>query len=217
MSGPVGRLTRDLFGQSLHILGKLVLDPECNLVVANSTQKNAHILGNLYTSHISEQINGAGITVDGNLIITSPHTLSVDVINADIYGNITCSTITPEGNAIVVLGNVFIDTPGTSLVVSNIFTQNLVENQNDDGINMFGNVTLPNYFRLNTRYIKERDAGQGVNVQGNLKLTGDLFIAGLQVVGSQQADIPNNDGTLGDVAAKLNSVLAVLRTHGLIG
>ncbi len=254
MSGPQGRLTRDLFGQSLHILGKLVLDPECNLVVANSTQRNAIILGNVYTSRISERINGAGITLDGNVVITSPHTLTVDTIisnstanvivaNAfignlfgdvvgtvfgDVYGNlcgnITTSTISAKtGNTVVVLANLIVDLPGTSFVSSIIFTDTIVENIDDVGINVFGNVTLPTFYRLNVQYIKERDPNQGINVQGNVFVTGNiessasLFIAGDRVVTNRQPDIPYADGTLASISATANSIIDVLRAHGLIG
>lgn len=254
MSGPQGRLTRDLFGQSLHILGKLVLDPECNLVVANSTQRNAIILGNVYTSRISERINGGGITLDGNVVITSPHTLTVDSIisnstaniiiaNAfignlfgdvvgtvfgdvygDLCGNITTSTISGKtGNTVVMLANLIVDLPGTSFVSSVIFTDEIVENFTDDGISVFGNVTLPNYYRLNVQYVKERDPNQGINIQGNVFVTGNvnstgsLIIDGDQVVTNRQPNIPYNSGVLGNVSTTVNTIIDVLRAHGLIG
>ena len=67
MSGPYGRICRDLFGQSLHIKGKLVLDESSNLTVANSFQDNAHISGNLLTNGICEYEMNQGISVKGNL------------------------------------------------------------------------------------------------------------------------------------------------------
>lgn len=90
MGGPSGRICRDLFGQSLHIKGKLVLDPSCNLAIANSIQQNAHISGNLFTNGICEYEMGAGIMLKGNVTLEDDYVLCVPTIKANaIIGNIT--------------------------------------------------------------------------------------------------------------------------------
>lgn len=82
-------------------------------------------------------------------------------------------------------------------------------------------------FRWDSMSYMFGDNTGNVNAVGNFNITGSLTIssnfgvasgfkvAGTQVVGPQQAAVANATGA-GDVVAQLNSLLAKLRTHGLI-
>jgi cytoskeletal protein CcmA (bactofilin family) len=91
MAGPYGRLCRNLFAESLHIKGKLILDSSGNLTVANSTQENAHISGNLFTGGICEYEMGQGITLKGNVIVEDGYELCASSIKGNLDGDVNAS------------------------------------------------------------------------------------------------------------------------------
>ncbi|MCH2023685.1 MAG: hypothetical protein MK207_14515, partial [Saprospiraceae bacterium] len=73
-----------------------------------------------------------------------------------------------------------------------------------------------------TSFLVEDSAGDDlvtVKDDGNVGIKGDLKINGTQVLTVQQALIPDLliTASLGDVITKVNQILAMLRTHGLIG
>lgn len=109
MAGVQGVLRRDLFGGSLHILGKLVIDSNNDLYVANSYQKNSIISGNLYTPGIYETTFGQGIHVVGNLVMSPGFVLSTETIIANsIVGSFTLSNINAQTIvADSIVGNTF--------------------------------------------------------------------------------------------------------------
>lgn len=72
---------------------------------------------------------------------------------------------------------------------------------------------------LKTDYIAEKTAAHGVVIQHDLCLDSGkvLKVNGTQVVGSQQAPIGDvNTSNLTEVGNGVNSILQILRNHGLI-
>lgn len=67
MAGPYGRVCRDLFGQSLHIKGALVLDQNAKLTVPNACVDFISVTGNVITTGITEQEGQQGIRIIGNI------------------------------------------------------------------------------------------------------------------------------------------------------
>lgn len=268
MAGVQGRIGRDLFGGSLHILGKLVIDSNNNLHVANTYQDNALVKGGLYVNTISEYTFGQGININGNVTMSDGHTLKVDKIEANtfvgsvsfdqlnaniivtndifsnvvsantivstsvigntfgihvgdvignlfgehvgnvfgnVFGNVYGDTIgeniyvnqiyPASGSEIGVLGNIIITTPASSLRSEIIFVDTLIEYLNGDGLDITGNV----------------------RVSGTLDAAGNLLVSNTQVVGPRQPAIPfANGGTTGNISDTCNAIISVLRVHGLI-
>ena len=119
MSGPYGRMCRNLHGESLHMKAKLVLDSNANLYVANAHINNAHISGNLLTNGICEFEANEGIYVKGNLTIRDTDWLCADKIKA----NTICGDITGNLN----LGNLTIGNILTAeTVLANVMTANTI-------------------------------------------------------------------------------------------
>lgn len=75
MSGSFGRLERDLIGGSLSIFGKLVLDSECNLTVANATTNHITVQDTLFTGNIFERDAIEGITFTGDIHMSAGYTI----------------------------------------------------------------------------------------------------------------------------------------------
>jgi len=87
MAGPYGRMCRDLFGQSLHIKGRLVLDDNAKLTVPNACVDYINVTGNVVTSGISEQEGQQGIQIIGNLCMDETFMLKTDTISETVPGN----------------------------------------------------------------------------------------------------------------------------------
>lgn len=87
MAGPYGRMCRDLFGQSLHIKGFLILDENAKLTVPNACVDYINVSGNIVTSGISEQEGQQGIQVIGNLCMDETFALKTDTITETVPGN----------------------------------------------------------------------------------------------------------------------------------
>lgn len=92
MSGPYGQLNRNLFGSSLHIKGKLVIDDNFNLTVANATIDNVSITGNLLTDNLSELNGMHGINIVGNINMSNDSIIKTSQISPLILGNVISST-----------------------------------------------------------------------------------------------------------------------------
>jgi microcystin-dependent protein len=114
MAGVQGRITRDLFGQSLHILGKLVIDEKWNLYVANTFQDNAHISGTTFTNGLSEFEAEQGISVIGNVTMQNEYVLSVN--------NFKVTNIVGTNNNIFVKGNII----GENKICANLLCGNSI-------------------------------------------------------------------------------------------
>lgn len=91
--------------------------------------------------------------------------------------------------------------------IQNVYTSNLYGIANAD-ISIQNSLAFPSTHTLGTATYP---CGQ-LYVDGN----GALRIGNVQVVQSQQAAIPDSDGTLSGNTAAINSILGALRTHGLI-
>lgn len=114
MAGVQGRITRDLFGQSLHILGKLVIDEKWNLYVANTFQDNAHISGTTFTNGLSEFEAEQGISIIGNVTMQNEYVLSVN--------NFKVTNIVGTNNNIFVKGNII----GENKICANLLCGNSI-------------------------------------------------------------------------------------------
>lgn len=79
-----GRLDGDLFGRSLTILAKLVLDEECNLVVANATVRNITVQDTLFVGNIFEEEALEGITFTGNVMVSDGYSITTPQITANV-------------------------------------------------------------------------------------------------------------------------------------
>lgn len=84
MSGPYGRLNRDLFGSSLHIKAKLIIDDSFNLTVANCNVNNIDVSGNVVTKNISEANGMQGIDIVGNLNVGQDYTIKSNNISPSL-------------------------------------------------------------------------------------------------------------------------------------
>lgn len=162
MAGVHGLLTRNLFGSSLHILGKLIIGSDFNLYVANSYQENAIVSGNLFTTGIYEPTFGQGIQVVGNVTLAPGFELSVDILKANnIVGTVTYETITAnviESNIIrasAISGNTFGIHVGE--VIGNVFGV-LV---GDVFGNIEGDITTSNIYGI---------GGNNININANLDM-----------------------------------------------
>lgn len=80
MAGPYGRICRDLFGQSLHIKGTLVLDKNAKLTVPNACVNNINVTGNVLTTGITEQEGQQGIRVIGNICLDEDYAVKSSLI-----------------------------------------------------------------------------------------------------------------------------------------
>jgi len=60
------------------------------------------------------------------------------------------------------------------------------------------------------------DIKMSLSTGGVLNVTGSYQVAGVKVVGAQQAHIADADGTLADITTKFNTLLTRLETHGLL-
>lgn len=84
MAGPYGRMCRDLFGQSLHIKGYLVLNEKAKLTVPNATIGCIEVTGNIVTSGITEQEGLQGIRIIGNLCMDETFALKTGIIKETV-------------------------------------------------------------------------------------------------------------------------------------
>jgi len=86
MAGPYGRMCRDLFGQSLHIKGVLVLDDHARLTVPNASVNFLNVSGNVQTCGIIEKGGQEGIRVIGNLCMDDSFAIKTDVVRETSIG-----------------------------------------------------------------------------------------------------------------------------------
>jgi hypothetical protein len=77
--------------------------------------------------------------------------------------------------------------------------------------NSDGHVTITNNLGIG-----DTAPGEKLDVAGNINLTGVLKIDDVQILKEQQAHIEDADGTLADATTKINAILAMLETHGLV-
>ena len=182
MAGVQGRITRDLFGGSLHILGKLIIDSNNNLYVANTYQENAHVNGGLYVNTISEKTFGQGIKINGNVTISDGHVLKVDIVDANTFvGTVTFDTLYAQN---IVTEDIFANIVSANTVIATSVTGNTFGIHVGDVIgntfgshvgNVFGNVfgnVYGNIFgeflgNIKTNQISPQ-TGNIVNVLGNI-------------------------------------------------
>ena len=73
----------ELRGTALRIGDKLIIDRYANVILSNIYCEN--VTGALTTPSLTEASSMKGITVFGNLIISSGHTLSVDTLFGDLF------------------------------------------------------------------------------------------------------------------------------------
>ena len=179
MAGPYGRICRNLFGESLNIKGKLILDRNANLFVANAQMSNTHISGNLFTNGICEYEMGQGIMIKGNVTLRNGDVLCADIIKANsITGNVTvenlnvanaiCGNIATDeiigktGNTIAVRANLVLVPPGTTIVTESLFTNSIVENVSEGGVNILGNICQTDGYSIQTSKIEPKVLANGV-------------------------------------------------------
>lgn len=103
-----GRIDGDLFGRSLSIYAKLVLDEQCNLTVANATMQNTTIQDTLFVGKIFEEEALQGITFTGNVMVNPSYSIRTPHLLADLCEIDNLKEKTP-GNGIVVHSNVCVD------------------------------------------------------------------------------------------------------------
>lgn len=173
MAGPYGRMCRNLHGESLNIKGKLVLDPFCNLVVANAEINNVHVSGNIFTNGICEYEMGEGIMLKGNVTMRNGDTLCADTIKANtIIGNLTGELNVESLDLDVLTANTIVANGNVS-VCGNIFTDS-IRGKTGNTIALHGNlvVTPPGTAIISetlfTSTIIENTTNAGIDVMGNI-------------------------------------------------
>lgn len=182
MAGPYGRMCRNLFGESLSIKGKLIIDKNANLYVANAKIANVHVSGNVFTDGICEYEMGQGIMTKGNITMRNGDVFCADTIKANtIIGNIqgnlaieniiassVCGNILTDeirgknGNTIALYANLVLVPPGTAIISDSIFVNSLIENLDGGGINVLGNICQTDGYSIQTSKIEPKLSGNGV-------------------------------------------------------
>ena len=138
MAGPYGRTNRDLFGSTLNLRGRLIIDENAKLTVPNACVEHLEISGNIVTGSLSEQGGQEGINIVGNINMGKDSVIkteSISEINPDEGVSITNPIIYDKlGQA-----RAYISTPMT---LSNIGTLERIVFDTKSYENSFGSESL---------------------------------------------------------------------------
>ena len=186
MAGVQGRVTRDLFGQSLHILGKLVIDEKWNLYVANTFQDNAHINGTTFTNGLSEFEAEQGINVIGNITMQNDYVLCVN--NFKVTNIIGTDNIFVKGN-IISQKKICADSITSNSIVSNSIVSNTITSNSITSNTMVTDILLSDIIYSNDVYSNiiwtntiAPLASDEINIIGNI-IASNVYCTNLQVAG----------------------------------
>ena len=196
---------------------------------------NSSVIGNVINVVAA---GGIGVFVDSNNVVIADNTIlncgknSVSWLGAINLGTSGATTGGPSNiKNVVISNNTILDTQATSTLYFGILIQNDVKNTYIANNNIqnwltskYGYFNTPNNPSVSTTFaltnntpidatvlIKDLDVVNGVETNWRkINTLTSYNVNGIQVVGAQQAAIPNS----GD--ATVNAILAALRTHGLI-
>lgn len=225
MAGVAGITKRNLFGSSLHILGKLVLDEQSNLYVSNSFQYNAHVAGNVYTSGLSEYDIEKGISVTGNINMQNGYILNADKIKC----NSIVSNITIDGNIIGninILGNVVVPHP-YSITCDTITVNNINGNTNFETINcntLNASIITSNGFvsevltsNIITGQIVTTDIIHCNLSYGNIQITDKVYVNDIYTRNIREEIVTTGINVLCDVRVQPTKTLSIESLAPVIG
>lgn len=139
----------DLRARSLAVLGKILVDPDRNIIdAANVSCENICVRNTIYTGHLCEKHAMKGVSVCGNLVVPDPY--SLEAYEMCVHTICTDFIISNTTDVVTVLSNV-------DMVMNNIFGVNKIQVSNIYG---YSPVTVDDDLVL----------------KGNLIVTGNIFV-----------------------------------------